>query len=353
MKKALGLTLISLFLVTLVILWKIFDFLNTSPGISSQKNIFEVKKGQGFYRIARGLKKENLITDVRLFYLLAKLRGKENSIRVGEYELSSNMFPSEVLSVISSGKSKAYDITFQEGLNIFEMAEHLEKEGLGSSKKFLELCRNRQLIKKLTGLKLESLEGYLFPETYKITKYTGERELILLMNKRFKEVFSSIRHKIDESGLTPREIVILASIIEKETGQAEDRPIISSVFHNRLRKKMRLQTDPTTIYGLWLQTGQRPFDLKKKHLRQKNDYNTYTFRGLPKGPISNPGKDSLLSAMNPRQTKYFYFVSRNDGTTVFSENYKKHQKAVRRYQLNRKAREGKSWRDLKKKKKGS
>ena len=324
----------------------VFYFLNVPASNNNEKVIFEISQGSGFHQVNKKLYKKKLITNKFFFYLMAKFENKLNSIRMGEYELDRKMPPQKILSIIASGKSRTYPITFQEGLNIFEIAEHLEKKRLGKKEKFLELARNPQLIKKLLGFSSESLEGYLFPETYRLTKYTTEKDLILLMHERFKNVFSSLTPLIDDSPLSPRELVVLASIVEKETGVATDRPIIASVFYNRLEKNMRLQTDPTTIYGLWLKTGQRPFNLTKKDLRTKNSYNTYTFKGLPRGPISNPGKDSFLAVLKPKHTPFFYFVSRNDGTTAFSKNYEDHQKAVRNYQLNRKARQGKSWRDV-------
>ncbi len=354
MKKTLGFFIIGVFTVIFFMTWRMFKFINTSPSLSSQKVIFEVKKGSGFFQIAKKLQKENLITNVKMFYLLTKFKNKEKDLRVGEYSLDRNMFPSEILDIVSSGKSRIYNVTFQEGLNIFEMADHLEKRGLGKRDVFLKICHDSKIIKELLGFQADSLEGYLFPETYKITKYTGELSLIKLMNHRFREVFSSIDYLIASTvkkhKLNSHDVVTLASIVEKEAGKPEERPVIASVFFNRLKRDMRLQTDPTTIYGLWLERGERPFNITKKDLRQKNPYNTYTFRGLPKGPISNPGEDALLAVLKPRKTNFLYFVSRNDGTTMFSENYKQHQKAVQRFQLNRKARQGKSWRDLNKNK---
>jgi len=169
--------------------------------------------------------------------------------------------------------------------------------------------------------------------------------------KTYKKIRNENRFQVDLAILPNRHsIVTLASIIEKETGAAEERPIISSVFHNRLNKKMRLQTDPTVIYGILDKTGVMTKNIRKKDLREPNKYNTYTFRGLPVGPIANPGKEALLAALQPEPTDFLYFVSRNQGTHVFSKNYRDHTNAVRRFQLNRAARKGKSWRDLKKKK---
>jgi UPF0755 protein len=176
---------------------------------------------------------------------------------------------------------------------------------------------------------MSSFEGYLFPDTYSYTKGIISEEFIRVMVSRFKKVYGSLKTQYREVNLTDREVVTLASIIEKETGSAYERPLISAVFHNRLRLAMRLESDSTVIYGLG---GDFDGDLTKENLRTEATYNTYRSMGLPPGPISNPGKDSLESALNPAKVNYLYFVSKGDGTHYFSSDYRDHREAVFKYQ---------------------
>jgi len=183
------------------------------------------------------------------------------------------------------------------------------------------------------GLGAETLEGYLFPDTYFFPKDVTVEKIISTMVLRFWSIFSPAwKERAKHYGLTVHQVVTLASIIEKETGAAFERPLISSVFHNRLRKKMRLESDPTVIYGI------KNFDgnLTRKHLKTRTPYNTYAIRGLPVGPIANPGRASLEAALFPEKTSFIYFVSKKDTTHHFSTNLKEHNRAVRKYQLGRK-----------------
>ena len=175
-----------------------------------------------------------------------------------------------------------------------------------------------------------STEGYLFPDTYVLSKGMGARQILDLMINRFWQVFNSLVQGRDLP-MSIREIVTLASIVEKETGLAEERPVIASVFLNRLKKRMRLESDPTVIYDL------KDFDgnLTKKHLQAPSPYNTYRHLGLPPGPIANPGRASLEAVLKPAQTSYLYFVSKNDGSHFFSSTLKEHNRAVVRYQKRR------------------
>ena len=345
MKKILIVLAVLLSSTVVFVAWETIVFLNSSPGQSSDVLYFDVERGDSAKHVAERLEDLGLVSSSLRFWIFTRLRGKH--IRMGEYALSKKMFPGEVLKVIISGRSVERSITVQEGKNIYEIASLFEKGGFGTKEKFLKLCHEKQLITRLIGRSLPSLEGYLFPDTYRLNKFTGAKQLIEKMVTKYKSVYRDIQRS-NETELSEHELVILASIIEKETGAAVERPIISSVYHNRLKKPMRLYADPTVLYGIWVQTGEYKKNLTKKDLRAKTAYNTYVSAGLPLGPIANPGKMSLLAAMRPQATDYFYFVSRNDGTHVFSTDYKSHLRAVRRFQLNRRAREGKSWRDLNK-----
>jgi UPF0755 protein len=328
-----------------------YEFTKTRPSNSEQEVIYEVVTGKSFGTIARELEQKGLIRNANFFSYYAKYKGDRSKIKVGEYLFKTNMLPDEVLQILVSGKSIAKSFTVSEGLSTYEIADLYEKNGYGKAAEFMNLVRDPQLIESLLGEKLESLEGYLFPETYMLTKYTDTRALITNMVKRFLIVYNEVIPQTQIQGMTRNQIVTLASIVEKETGAPEERPMIASIFHNRLAKKMRLQTDPTIIYGKAEQLGKIVINITHADLVTPTRYNTYTIEGLPPTPISNPGKEALLATVKPAKTPYFYFVSKKYGTHIFSEEYKDHQKAVQSFQLNAKAREGHSWRELKGKEK--
>lgn len=314
----------------------------------SREVIYEVTPGKSFSVVSSELQSSGVINNARLFYFYARIKGERGNLRVGEYALNTNMVPGEVLATITSGKSRTRPFLIPEGFNIFEIAELYEKQGFGSKQEFLSLAQDKAFVKSLLGEGYESLEGYLFPETYLLNKFMTAKDVITAMVKRFQTVFSEVKGQNSLGNFTPHQAVTLASIIEKETGAPYERPVISSVFHNRLRKGMRLQTDPTIIYGIAVETGKIPNNIRKEDLLRPNRYNTYTIAGLPPGPIANPGKDALIAALKPAASEYLYFVSQNNGTHIFTSTYEEHLNAVRKYQMDPKARKGKSWRDLNK-----
>jgi UPF0755 protein len=323
-----------------------FQFLNTAPSSVAQDVVYEVAPGKGFNTIATELEQKGLIKNAFFFTAYARIKGERSKVKVGEYLLRTNMVPLEIMNIITSGKSIARSFTVSEGLSTYEIAELYQKEGFGTAEDFMRWTRDPQLIRALLGEPAESLEGYLFPETYMLTKYTDTKALISNMVRRFLYVYGEVIPQSAIQGLNRHQIVTLASIIEKETGAPEERPIISSVFHNRLVKRMRLQTDPTVIYGKAEKSGKIEINITRADLLTPTRYNTYVIPALPPGPIANPGKEALLAAVKPASSGYLFFVSQNDGTHVFSEDYSSHNNAVKRFQLDRKARDGKSWRDL-------
>jgi UPF0755 protein len=212
----------------------------------------------------------------------------------------------------------------------------------------LKACRDPKLIASLPIKEHpQTLEGYLFPDTYFLNKTMTAAEIIRGMVRKFAAVWGPDQDaRAKELGMTQHQVITLASIIEKETGAPQERPLISSVFHNRLQKRMRLQSDPTTIYGIW---DRYDGNLHKSDLSAQNPYNTYYVPALPIGPISNPGREAIRAALYPSPSNFLYFVSHNDGTHEFTSTYTQHINAVKRFQLNPRARDGKSWRDLTKK----
>lgn len=328
-----------------------YRFLYEPASESDEVAVFEVRPGDSFKSAAKRLEDAGLVVSADKLSLLARITSQSGKMRIGEYAIRRNMTPKEVLGIITSGRSIEYVVTIQEGFNRFEIADALERQKIVANKQeFLDLTQDKAFIKELLGEDLASLEGYLFPETYHVTKFTGARGLVKMMVDRFKAKFGELEadKAWNQKRMSRHELVTLASIIEKETGAPEERPVISSVFHNRLRLNMRLQTDPTVVYGIWEKTGQWNRNITRNDLLTPNRYNTYSFTGLPYGPIANAGFEALKYAGAPAQSEFLFFVSRNDGTHIFSKDYGQHQKAVVQYQLDRKAREGKSWRDLQK-----
>jgi len=290
---------------------------------------FTVSSGQHLPSIAQNLKAQELISNPSAFKLYARLKKAATRIKAGEYEMNTGMSPETILNLLTSGKNKLYRFTVPEGLNMEEIAILAQESGLCSRQQFLSLCNDLEFINQceVPGM---TLEGYLFPETYFFSKETGCKTLIKKMISTFKKTFNDKwKARAKKIGLSVHEVVILASIIEKETGNAKERAMISSVFHNRLKRHMRLESDPTVIYGVSDYHGR----IRYKHLRRVTPYNTYQIDGLPAGPIANPGAQSLKAALYPARTDFLYFVSKNDTTHKFSTNLKDHNKAVKKYQL--------------------
>jgi UPF0755 protein len=344
---------VAIFLVIAVAAgFEVFRFLAAGPGSASEEVIFEVPSGKSFHVIAQQLEKKGLVTSAFKLRVLAKLTNQGSHVKVGEYAMNRGMTPGEILLLLTSGKSIQYPVTFPEGSNIYEMAATLEGKKLYKAGEFLKACHDKALIHELLGIDVSSLEGYLFPETYNVTRYTPLNDLLRAMVQNFKNAYQALENQMKSQGLMPplarHELVILASVVEKETGAPEERPLIASVFYNRLTKGMKLQSDPTIIYGIWVDTGAYKNNITKDDILKPTRYNTYTVAKLPFGPISNPGRESLQAVLKPAKSEYLYFVSHNDGTHAFSKTYEEHNKAVKNFQLNPAAREGKSWRDLKK-----
>ena len=313
--------------------WHLFSFYTTASSNANLKVVYTIEKGQSFGVTARELSASGLCTSEKKLRFMAALYGVDKKIKAGEYLLSGAMSPKMLLDVLTSGKVYLHKLTIPEGFTVAQIAEALENAGLGSASRMKALAFAPDLPKKM-GLPNEapSLEGYLFPDTYLFEKGVSEEAVLHAMVRRFSQVFTQkMKAKGEELGLSFNEVVTLASIIEKETGAPHERPIISSVFHNRLKKRMRLETDPTVIYGIKDFNG----NITRRDLRRKTPYNTYVIRGLPPGPIASPGLSSLKAAVMPEATSFLYFVSRRDGTHHFSRTIKEHRRAVKKYILKR------------------
>jgi UPF0755 protein len=292
----------------------------------------EISKGDSFTSVVDSLVAVGLIKHRRSFYVFAVLTGAPKHIRAGEYELDTSMTPREILDKFLKGEIKGYRIPIPEGFTVRQIASRLTHYRLVDEQAFIERAYNKDFLASLY-IPGNSIEGYLFPDTYILTRSMGEEEIMRFMVRRFRQkVTSAMMQRASELGFTFEEILILASIIEKEGGVNEEKTLIAAVFHNRLKKGMRLQSDPTVIYGVENFDG----NLTKKHLKKVTRYNTYRIRGLPPGPICNPGIDSIMAALYPAPANYLFFVSKNDGSHHFSADLASHNKAVIKYQIKRK-----------------
>ena len=230
-----------------------------------------------------------------------------------------------------------HPVTIPEGLSAREIGRIFAEGGWCDEMRFERLSGDGKFIASLGFAELKSLEGYLFPDTYYLTRdIHGEEELIRIMTKRFKDVWQEIAPSPEDTARL-HDIVILASMVEKETARADERPVVAGVFYNRLKKGMRLQSDPTVIYGMSNFSG----NITRKDLQTPSSYNTYTLSGLPAGPISNPGREALQAALQPAQTEYLFFVGKNDGSHHFSRTLDEHNQAVRKYQRKKSAKNSK------------
>lgn len=313
--------------------WHLHNFYVTPKADANLKVIYTVSRGQGFGTTARQLKMAGLCTSEKKLRFIAALYGYDKKIKAGEYLLSGSMSPKVLLEVLTSGKVYLHKLTIPEGYTVKQIAAAVEKAGLGDAQRLTKLALSPKAPARM-GLPdaPPTLEGYLFPDTYLFEKSVTEEAILQAMVRRFNAVFTQeIIAQGKALGLSANEIITLASIIEKETGAAHERAIISSVFHNRLKKRMRLETDPTVIYGIKDFNG----NITRKDLRRKTPYNTYVIKGLPPGPIASPGLAAIKAAVNPEKTPFLYFVSKKDGTHHFSRTIREHRKAVRRYQLKR------------------
>jgi peptidoglycan lytic transglycosylase G len=295
-----------------------------------------VAPGSSAEAIGRQLAEMGLVRHPLVFRLLVLVRGVGGSLKAGEYSLEGPMSLEQIVDVLARGEVVRNEVTFPEGLNAVEASEIVGARGL-SADAFLQATKNSSLVADLDA-DASDLEGYLFPDTYDIPR-TGDPEGVLVarMIQRFRDVMAPELPRIAEKKLTVRQVVTLASLVERETARPEERPRIAAVFLNRLRKGMLLQTDPTVIYALRL-AGRWDGNIRRADLQIDSPYNTYRYPGIPPGPIANPGRGALLGVIDPMDVKDLYFVSRNDGTHQFSETLAQHNRAVDRYQRRRPAR---------------
>lgn len=302
------------------------------PAVPAQEHpplkIVVIPDGSTFQQVAALLERERLIKSRSAFVLLGKSQSADRKIHAGEYELNAGMTPAEILSKLLSGQVVLHPITIPEGLSFSQIADLLAQQGVADREEVLRLTKDKSFIASL-GIKAETLEGYLYPDTYKFARGVKPKEVMTVMVEHLRQVFGpDLQARAQELKMTVHEVLTLASVIEKETGSNGERSEISAVFHNRLKKRIPLQSDPTVIYGLPNFDG----NLRKKDLVNPSPYNTYRWVGLPPGPIANPGGQAIRAALYPSNSRALYFVSRNDGTHQFSVTLAEHNEAVEKYQ---------------------
>ncbi|MGH7369597.1 MAG: endolytic transglycosylase MltG, partial [Candidatus Methylomirabilaceae bacterium] len=281
------------------------------------------------FGIATALKEAGVIRSRLGFLAVAFVQGAHRRLLPGEYEFDQKVFLLEVIKRLEQGRGLVHQVTIPEGLAAQQIAELLAEQGLADRDRFMSLARDRVLL-EAQGIEGDSFEGYLFPDTYRLVKGHREEAIIQLMLRRFQGVFGPEEQALaDKLGMSVRDVVTLASLIEREAKVPQERPVISAVFHNRLRLRMPLQSDPTVLYALSRFSGR----LTRANLQAPSPYNTYLNNGLPPGPIANPGRASIMAALQPAATRYLYFVSKNDGTHAFSRTLREHEVLVRRYQI--------------------
>jgi UPF0755 protein len=288
-----------------------------------------IRPNSGTLGIASALKEAGVIRSRLAFLAVAVTRGTHRRLLAGEYEFAPGIPLLEIVRRLEQGRGLVHQVTIPEGLAGQQIAELLADRGLVDRDRFVGLIRDRETLGRF-GLEGESLEGYLFPDTYRLIKGLSEEAIVQRMVRRFQGMFGPEEQaRAKELRMTVPEVVTLASLIEREAQVPEERPLISAVFHNRLRRGMPLQSDPTVMYALSRFSGK----LTKANLQARSPYNTYLRQGLPPGPIANPGRASIMAALYPASSRYLYFVSKNDGTHAFSTTLRDHDARVRRYQI--------------------
>lgn len=326
-----------LFLVFIAIAAAAAVFMTRPLGSSDDVIFFEVRQGDSLRRIAHRLAATNLIASDELFVRAAQVTGN-SAMKAGGYSLNRGMNMFTIMGTLHEGRVVLEKFVVPEGKNMFETAKILAAKGLADEKAFLSACRDKEILKKL-GIPGDSAEGYLFPSTYYIARGHDAKEFVTFMAGKFFETFPMkiLERYAKERAVTVHQLVTMASIVEKEAGSPDERPLIAAVYYNRLNNaevRGRLQSCPTVIYAMTLTRGEaieRP-NIRESDLTTKHPYNTYLKKGFPPGPIANPSKASMEAAISPAAVDYLYFCANNKGRNIFSSDYRTHESYVRRYQ---------------------
>jgi UPF0755 protein len=321
--------------VVVATLYRDIAAVRETPFGSAEEKVIEIPTGASKRHIVRLLVRGGALADEQLAWRYVRwVKRDQRPLKAGEYAFAGPLRPDEVLGRIYRGEVKVYRFTVPEGLRMEEIAAIVERSGLGRASELVALMHDPAVAKEL-GVPFPNLEGYLFPDTYTFPRSPKPRAILAAMVGRFREELRKAEaERSPHVVLDEKQAVTLASIIEKETGQPDERPRISCVFHNRLRRGMRLQTDPSVMYAAMLRNGGRwSQNISRADLAAQHPYNTYAVAGLPPGPIANPGAASLRAALRPSDCNDLFFVSRNDGTHVFCSDLRCHEAAVQKWQV--------------------
>ncbi len=329
-----GLSLL-IIIIILFISYYIYTLLHTPyKAYSEPKLAVEIPRGSSLDAIANTLYKKRILRHPILLKLIFKWNHSEGKSKAGEYVFDRPLSPLQLYEKLMKGEMTYTVVTIPEGSNVFDVERILKNGKIPGSNEFATALISPELLTELYSIdsSIQSPEGFLFPETYFVGKKDDVLKVLLAMFREFKKRYDDQdRIRAAELGMSTIQVITLASLIEKETGKGEERPLISGVFHNRLQKSMLLQCDPTVIYALLL-AGEYQGYIRKLDLKYQSPYNTYVSSGLPPGPICNPGEASIQAALHPETTDKLYFVSRNDGSHYFSTTLAEHNRAVQQYQ---------------------
>lgn len=319
--------LVALMSVLIIVLGGYF-YLDSPPKhpLNKGKVKFIVNKGDSLKIVARKLKNQNLIKSYKFFVFIAKISRVSTGIKSGEYLIREGLKASEILKMLSEGEVVTVRITIPEGFTVMQIANMLESKGIVNKIDFINATKNEEILKKY-GIPFSSAEGFLFPDTYIISKDLNANQIVEIMIKRFFEELNKLTNNKPLNRDELKKVIIIASLVEKEAKKDDERSIIAAVFYNRLKMGKRLQSCATVQYVL----GKAKERLLYRDLKVKSPYNTYLHKGLPPGPISNPGSKSLWAAIHPANVGYLYFVSKHDGSHYFSKTYSEHLKAIKMY----------------------
>ncbi len=289
--------------------------------------VFEVKDGEAFRDVIERLTQQGLLSDKALVLLIASLTGMDREIKKGFYRFEGWMSSFQILKRLLRGDVLMVKVTVPEGFNIFQIADRLHGKGLADRETFLRTAFSEKILRELQ-IDAPSVEGYLYPDTYLFPLGASVEEIIRTMVKNLRSHFTEqMLRRMEELGLSEREVLTLASLVEKEAKVDEERPLIAAVFFNRLKKGLPLESDPTAVYGV------KPLaeGITKQDLKRKTPYNTYIIKGLPPGPIASPGLKSIEAVLYPADVPYLYFVSMKNGRHYFSTTLKEHIRAIERF----------------------
>jgi UPF0755 protein len=312
--------------------WMYSQVIEPYRGYTGPEVFVDIPPGSSPAEIRSRLVSAGVVRDGRTFQVALMISGRSRGLRAGEYRFDTPLHALDVVDKIARGDVYRRRLTFREGLTIADMAQVFEERGFGKADEFTTAAANAGLIADLDP-GARDLEGYLFPETYALPRGTSAAAVVAQMVDGFKNVMTpELRAAATGAGLTVRQLVTLAALVEKETGTPEERPLVAAVYANRMKIGMAMQADPTVIYALQ-KAGKYTGNLRREDLQFDSPYNTYRYPGLPPGPIAAPGKASIEAAAKPADVDYLYFVSKNDGSHVFASTLAEHNRNVFTWQV--------------------